>query len=240
MDNNNIKEYFEQENGEDKIEIGYNGLKYKSLVVEKHNEEWGIPVKNITKICVSTKEEIYAMEIKQIESLKEKYIKQYPYVVFLHIDDYNSLTIKNKIKPEDIINNDNSDDPIIPESNNIIEDASSESFISEDIINEKLNGDVFSDNGNSSDSESIDDEDNSSLSSNENKEDISISKLKVENKIPDGNIDDSILNNNNLENNERIIHEQDTKDGISNTNIKIRINKESKNILNKVDRKSVV
>lgn len=223
----NNKEYYEQENGSDKIVIDNNGFKYKILVVEKLHEEWGIPIKSSSKICISTKEEIYAIEIKQIEILKEKFIKQYPYVVFLHIDDYNSLTIKNKIKHEDIINNDNSDDPIIPESNNIIEDASSESFISEDIINEKLNG-------NSSDSESIDDEDNSSLSSNENKEDISISKLKVENKIPDGNIDDSILNNNNLENNERIIHEQDTKDGISNTNIKIRINKESKNILNKV------
>lgn len=98
MDGVIIKEYFEQENGVDKIKVGNDGSKYKTLVKHCKNEK-GIKYIINEYICIDTEEEIYARELKQIDKFREQFNK-YSYLVLLHIKDYNELKNSTKTIPE--------------------------------------------------------------------------------------------------------------------------------------------
>ena len=78
-----IKEYFEQENGIDKIYMLHDG-KNKKIIKEIYIngdiktslEAWG---------CVVTEKEKYIREMKEIKLIREN-LKKYPYLVILHIN----------------------------------------------------------------------------------------------------------------------------------------------------------
>lgn len=55
MNNNIIKEYYEQENGVDKIVTEKNGAKYKFLIKEYYDENYKCETKN-KKICIDSRE----------------------------------------------------------------------------------------------------------------------------------------------------------------------------------------
>lgn len=120
-----IKEYFEQENGIDKIYMLHDG-KNKKLIKEIYING-DIKTSLEAWVCVDTEKEKYIREMKEIKLIREN-LKKYPYLVILHINDYNIL-IKNKTEKNNLYH----EDIVISIKNEVLKDV-----ISPDIKKEKI------------------------------------------------------------------------------------------------------